>query len=87
LHPWHSAARIAATNRLGAGGSMDEDQSKQGKLLMLRQQHRDLDAAIESLEASVVADQLQLRRLKKQKLLLKDVIQQVEDSLIPNIIA
>jgi hypothetical protein len=66
---------------------MDEDQSKQGKLLMLRQQHRDLDAAIESLEASVVADQLQLRRLKKQKLLLKDVIQQVEDSLIPNIIA
>lgn len=54
---------------------------------MLRQQHRDLDAAIESLEESVVADQLQLRRLKKQKLQLKDAIQQVEDSLIPNIIA
>ena len=66
---------------------MDADQTKQGKLLMLRQQHRDLDAAIESLEESVVADQLQLRRLKKQKLHLKDAIQQVEDSLIPNIIA
>jgi hypothetical protein len=66
---------------------MDEDQTKQGKLLMLRQQHRDLDSAIESLEQSVLADQLQLRRLKKQKLLLKDAIQQVEDSLIPNIIA
>lgn len=66
---------------------MDGDQSRQGQLLMLRQQHRDLDAAIESLEESVVADQLQLRRLKKQKLHLKDAIQQVEDSLIPNIIA
>lgn len=66
---------------------MDADQTKKGKLLMLRQQHRDLDAAIETLEESVVADQLQLRRLKKQKLQLKDAIQQVEDSLIPNIIA
>ncbi|MDP4823043.1 MAG: YdcH family protein [Aestuariivirgaceae bacterium] len=66
---------------------MDADQTNKGKLLMLRQQHRDLDAAIESLEESVVADQLQLRRLKKQKLQLKDAIQQVEDSLIPNIIA
>jgi hypothetical protein len=66
---------------------MDEDQAKHGKLLMLRQQHRDLDAAIESLEESVIADQLQLRRLKKQKLMLKDEIQQVEDSLVPNIIA
>ena len=63
---------------------MDEDQAKQGKLLMLRQQHRDLDAAIESLEESVVADQLRLRRLKKQKLMLKDEIQKVEDSLIPS---
>ena len=57
------------------------------KLLELRQQHRDLDAAITSLDESVVRDQLQLRRLKKMKLLLKDQIAKLEDDLLPDIIA
>ncbi len=57
------------------------------KLADLKQQHRDLDAAISSLQASGSGDQLQLRRLKKQKLQLKDQIQKLIDKLIPPIIA
>jgi hypothetical protein len=57
------------------------------RLMTLRQQHRDLDMAISSLEASGTGDQLQLRRLKKMKLQIKDEIQKVEDRLIPDIIA
>jgi hypothetical protein len=57
------------------------------RLVALQQRHRDLDAAITSLEASGVGDQLQLRRLKKMKLQLKDEILQIENTLIPDIIA
>ena len=57
------------------------------KLQNLLQQHRDLDAAIASLEEIGTGDQLQLRRLKKMKLDLKDQIQKIENMLIPNIIA
>lgn len=51
------------------------------------QQHRDLDTAIVSLEQTGTGDQLQLRRLKKMKLDLKDKIQRIENMLIPDIIA
>ena len=54
---------------------------------LLLQQHRDLDAAISSLEATGTSDQLQLRRLKKMKLDLKDQILQLENMLVPDIIA
>jgi hypothetical protein len=57
------------------------------KLQALLQQHRDLDAAIQSLESTGTGDQLQLRRLKKMKLGLKDQIQKIENLLIPDIIA
>ena len=57
------------------------------KLAYLQQQHRDLDIAIATLEDSGTGDQLQLRRLKKMKLMLKDQITKVEDDLIPDIIA
>ena len=57
------------------------------RLNQLKQQHRDLDAAIASLQLTGTADQLQLRRLKKQKLMLKDQIAEVEDQLLPDIIA
>ena len=57
------------------------------RLLRLRQEHRDLDAAIEALRVSPASDQLQLARLKKRKLRLKDEIAQLEDQLIPDIIA
>ena len=57
------------------------------RLAELRQQHRDLDDMIAALEQSSSRDLLQLTRLKKQKLLLKDQIQQIIDKLIPPIIA
>lgn len=53
----------------------------------LRQEHRDLDAAIEALTAVGANDRLQLQRLKKRKLLLRDRISFLEDALTPDIIA
>ena len=53
----------------------------------LIQQHRDLDTAIYSLEETGTGDQLQLRRLKKMKLDIKDKIQAIENMLLPDIIA
>jgi hypothetical protein len=57
------------------------------QLQNLIQQHRDLDTAIHSLEHTGTSDQLQLRRLKKMKLDIKDKIQIIENMLIPDIIA
>ncbi len=57
------------------------------KLRLLEQEHRDLDAAISALEAAAEVDQLQLRRLKKTKLALKDQILKIEAQIIPDIIA
>ncbi|HEX8307947.1 MAG TPA: DUF465 domain-containing protein [Allosphingosinicella sp.] len=57
------------------------------RLVQMRQEHRDLDSAIEALRVSPATDQLQLARLKKRKLRLKDEIAQMEDQLIPDIIA
>lgn len=57
------------------------------KLEVLKREHRDLDEAIAALEVTGRPDQLTLRRLKKQKLALKDQIVKIEDRLIPDIIA
>jgi hypothetical protein len=57
------------------------------KLEALKREHRDLDEAIHALEDKGTADQLTLRRLKKQKLVLKDRIALIEDRLLPDIIA
>ena len=64
-----------------------QEVAMRAKLQNLLQQHRDLDTAIHSLEITGTSDQLQLRRLKKMKLDLKDRIQQIENILIPDIIA
>ena len=56
-------------------------------LASLRTEHRDLDAAIDALTGSGSTDQLQIARLKKRKLRLKDQIAVVEDQLLPDIIA
>jgi hypothetical protein len=69
----------------GLSGVNDEEMRK--RLELLRIEHRDLDAAIDALTAAGAADQLQLARLKKRKLLLKDQIALLEDYLIPDIIA
>ena len=53
----------------------------------LKQEHRDLDAAIEALHQAGDSDRLQLQRLKKRKLSLRDRLAAVEDALTPDIIA
>jgi len=63
-----------------------EDEMRK-RLEMLRIEHRDLDAAIDALTAAGSIDQLQIARLKKRKLKLKDQIALIEDYLIPDIIA
>ncbi|TYC60532.1 DUF465 domain-containing protein [Rhodobacterales bacterium] len=57
------------------------------ELAQLRQEHRDLDVAVEALATSANHDALQLQRLKKKKLVLKDRIAVLEDQLHPDIIA
>ena len=64
----------------------EEEKALRAKLAQLRKEHRDLDAAIAAMTSSS-ADQLQLTRLKKRKLQLKDQISRIEDSLLPDIIA
>lgn len=65
---------------------MTEDELRK-RLEMLRIEHRDLDAAIDALSAAGSTDQLQIARLKKRKLRLKDQMALIEDFLIPDIIA
>lgn len=57
------------------------------KLHTLKQEHRDLDTALAALVEGGAADQLQMARLKKRKLRLRDEIQMLEDHLLPDIIA
>ena len=64
-----------------------DEVAARAKLAALIQEHRDLDAAIEALSASGPADQLSLSRLKKRKLQLKDEITEINNSLLPDIIA
>ena len=59
----------------------------QRQIERLRQEHRDLDAAIEALQEAGEADRLQIQRLKKRKLLLRDKLKALEDELTPDIIA
>lgn len=66
-------------------GVSEEEMRK--RLELLRIEHRDLDAAIDALSDANANDQLQVARLKKRKLKLKDQIALIEDYLIPDIIA
>ena len=65
---------------------MTEEEMRK-RLEILKIEHRDLDAAIEALRLAGSSDQLQIARLKKRKLRLKDQITQIADYLIPDIIA
>lgn len=67
--------------------SMKTDEVLRVELEVFRSEHRDLDEAITALTEKNTADQLTLRRLKKQKLLLKDMIASIEDRLTPDITA
>ena len=59
----------------------------EAQLSRLRQEHRDLDTAIEALEVSPGRDIIQVQRLKKRKLVLRDKIGFIEDELTPDISA
>lgn len=65
----------------------EEERELRAQLARLLQEHRDLDTAIEALQLSPGSDVLQVQRLKKRKLVLKDRITFVEDQLTPDIIA
>ena len=65
----------------------DETALQRALLGRLEQEHRDLDAAIAALAASPGSDLIQVQRLKKRKLVLRDKIRQIEDQITPDIIA
>jgi len=65
---------------------MDEEDLKQ-KLIALKEEHRDLDDALTALNRVGTFDQVQLQRLKKKKLLIRDEISKIEGKLVPDIIA
>jgi len=71
----------------GDNGELAPHLAKRAKLAALRTEHRRLDAAIEAIAADPLADQLDLRRLKKKKLALRDEIARLDDELTPDIIA
>lgn len=62
-------------------------QDPAARLAALRVEHGDLDAAIDALRSLTASDQLQLARLKKRKLRIKDEIAVLEDIVVPDIIA
>jgi len=65
----------------------EEKRELQSELERLKQEHRDLDTAIEALLAASSYDRLQVQRLKKRKLQLRDRITRIDDQLFPDIIA
>ena len=70
--------------------SMDNDDDiarLQQKLAALKSEHRDLDDVIAQISETAPFDQIQIKRLKKRKLLLKDQITRIESKLLPDIIA
>ncbi len=67
--------------------TQEEENELRVELGQLLQAHRDLDAAIAALQDSPGSDLLQVQRLKKRKLILRDRISFIEDQLTPDIIA
>jgi hypothetical protein len=92
---WYFGAEdLAGPQAPGAGEGLSaaamteqEESELRAQLARLRQEHRDLDAAIEALQAVPGTDILQIQRLKKRKLFLRDRITFIEDQLTPDIIA
>ncbi|NNG05844.1 MAG: DUF465 domain-containing protein [Inquilinus sp.] len=66
---------------------MDETEDLKERLVSLRLEHRELDDEIERILTETPSDQIQIQRLKKRKLMLKDEITKLESNLLPDIIA
>jgi hypothetical protein len=65
----------------------EDERELRDQLARLQQEHRDLDAAIAALQETPGSDILQVQRLKKRKLYLRDRISFIEDQITPDIIA
>ena len=72
---------------MNISAKMEQIEVMRVKLAVLTREHRDLDEAIHALHDRGSADMLTLRRLKKQKLALKDQITQLQDRILPDLIA
>ncbi|WP_341367117.1 DUF465 domain-containing protein [Yoonia sp. BS5-3] len=72
---------------MNTSAKMEQDEVLRVKLEVLKREHRDLDEAIDALHERSASDMLTLRRLKKQKLALKDQIVALQDRIFPDIIA
>ncbi len=72
---------------MNAQMDMNHEEVLRVKLEVLRREHRDLDEAIAAMHDRGTGDELAMKRLKKRKLALKDVIARIEDELMPDIIA
>ncbi len=72
---------------MNTSGKMGHNEVLRVRLEVLRREHHDLNDAIDALQETGRGNQLALRRLKKQKLLLKDKIAVIKDELTPDIIA
>jgi hypothetical protein len=82
-----AAGRQLVTPHQATAMTQDEERELRAMLARLMQEHRDLDVAIEALENAPGRDRLQIQRLKKRKLQLRDRITFIEDQLTPDIIA
>ena len=85
-------ALVLSAGRAGAGMNdvepkFEDEGAIRARVAELRQEHADLAAALEALEAKPRPDQIQLARFKKRKLILRDQIVKLEDQLTPDIIA
>ncbi len=69
------------------GGAPADVSAARRRLAQLRQEHEDLDASVQALEAVGHADQIRVARLKKKKLVLRDEMVRLDDQLVPDIIA
>jgi hypothetical protein len=86
-----TSTQLALTVFLYYKGSMNVNQNDRQlwlhELAELKQEHRSLDIAIEELAEKLQLNQLEVSRLKKQKLKLKDSIARIESNLIPDLLA
>jgi hypothetical protein len=81
------SVRVSADMTISEDPPLANDEAIHARIAELRQAHQDLDDAVNALSAKSVPDQLQIARLKKQKLALRDQITRLEDRLTPDIIA
>ena len=79
--------RVAAQSKPAVAMTQNEVRELREQLARLQQEHRDLDAAIAALAMSPGSDLIQVQRLKKRKLVLRDKIRRIEDQITPDIIA